>query len=141
MAVPLHQALGRIVLVLLHLALVPDDLAVQFVDKFINGGVQILVRTLRKEIATLDMDVAFGALSFFLFFLLLHGKQHFDINDLVKMPGDPIKLGGHVGTQGRGDFEMVTADRQVHEEPPVALWVEKAAFSSNGQGNRILPSQ
>jgi hypothetical protein len=57
------------------------------------------------------------------------------------MPGDPIKLGGHVGTQGRGDFEMVTADRQVHEEPPVALWVEKAAFSSNGQGNRILPSQ
>jgi hypothetical protein len=91
MAVPLHQALGRIVLVLLHLALVPDHLAVQLVDKFINGGVQILVRTLRKEIATLDMDVAFGALSFFLFFLLLHGKQHFDINDLVKMPGDPIK--------------------------------------------------
>jgi hypothetical protein len=30
---------------------------------------------------------------------------------------------------------VVTADRQVHEEPPVALWVEKAVFSANGWGD------
>jgi hypothetical protein len=31
------------------------------------------------------------------------------------VPSDPIKLGRHVIPKCRGDFEMVTADRQVHE--------------------------
>jgi len=31
------------------------------------------------------------------------------------VPGDPIKLVGHVIAKCRGDFEMVTADRQIHE--------------------------
>jgi hypothetical protein len=84
------------------------------------------------------MNIAFGTLSFFLFFLLLHGEQHFDIYNLVKMPGNSIELGGHIGTQCRGDFEVVTADRQVHEEPPVALGVKKTVFSANGRGNRLL---
>jgi hypothetical protein len=61
------------------------------------------------------VDLAFGALSSFLFLLLFDGEKHLDIDDLVKVPGDSIKLGGHVIAQGLGNFEMVTADRQVHE--------------------------
>jgi hypothetical protein len=79
------------------------------------------------------MDVALRSLPLLFFLLFLHSKQHFDVNDLVKVPGESIKLGGHIGAQGGGDFEVVTADRQVHEEPPVALGVEKAVLFANGR--------
>jgi hypothetical protein len=128
----LHQSFGRLVLVFLHFVFVPHDLAVELVDQFINRRIQVFVRTLGKQVAAFDMNIAFGTLSFFLFFLLLHGEQHFDIYNLVKMPGNSIELGGHIGTQCRGDFEVVTADRQVHEEPPVALGVKKTVCSANG---------
>jgi len=41
------------------------------------------------------------------------------------MPHDPIKLGRNVTAQGWGDFEVMTADRQVHKWPPVALGLKK----------------
>jgi hypothetical protein len=31
------------------------------------------------------------------------------------MAGDPVQLGGDVVAQGWGNFEVVTADRQVHK--------------------------
>jgi hypothetical protein len=37
-----------------------------------------------------------------------------------------IKLGRDISAQGWGNFEVVTADRQVHEKPPVALGIENS---------------
>jgi hypothetical protein len=70
------------------------------------------------------MDVAFGALPSLLFLLFLHTQDHFDINHLVKVTVNSIQLGRDVTAQGRCNFEMVTADRQVHEAPPVALGMD-----------------
>jgi hypothetical protein len=61
------------------------------------------------------MDHALGALSSFLFPEFVHSEQHPNVDDLVEVPRDPIKLGGHVIAKRRGDFEVVTADRQVHK--------------------------
>jgi hypothetical protein len=91
------------------------DLPVELVDQLIQGSVEIFVGTFREHVVTLDVNLAFGALSSFLFLLFFHCEQHPDIDDLVKVPGDPIKLGSHVIAKCRGDFEMVTADRQIHE--------------------------
>ena len=35
--------------------------------------------------------------------------------DLDEMARDPVQLARHLAAQCRGDFEVVTADRQVHE--------------------------
>jgi hypothetical protein len=61
------------------------------------------------------VDLALGALSSLLLLLLDDGKQNLDVHDLVEVAGDPIELGGHVAAKRGGDFEVVTADRQVHE--------------------------
>jgi hypothetical protein len=71
--------------------------------------------TFREQVAALDVNIAFGTLPFFLLLLLLNREEHLDIDNLVKVSGDSIKLGRNVTAQGRGDFEMMTADRQVHE--------------------------
>jgi hypothetical protein len=94
---------------------VPNDLAIKFVHQLIHRSVQISVGTFGKHVIALDMNIAFGSLPSFFFLLLLHGKQHFDIHNLVKMPNDSIKLACNVTTQGWGDLEVMTADRQVHK--------------------------
>jgi hypothetical protein len=60
------------------------------------------------------MDIALGALSPLLLLLFLDSEQNLDINHLIKMPGDSIKLGGDIVAQGGGDFKVVSTDRQVH---------------------------
>jgi len=110
----LHQPLGSIVMVVLETILVADDLPVQFVDQFIHRSVQISMRAFCKHVAAFDMNIALGALPSLLFLLFFHREKHFDINNLVKVAGDSIKLGRDVTAQGWGNFEVMTADRQVH---------------------------
>ena len=111
----LHQALGGGVVVVLQTVLVANHLAVQFVDEFVNSGVQIGVGAFGKHVAAFDMDIALGTLpSLFLLFLLKR-ENNFDINHQVKVAGYSIKRGRDVISESRGNFEMVTADRQVHE--------------------------
>jgi len=57
--------------------------------------------TLREQVAALDMDIAFGALPFLLLLLLFNREEHLDIDELVKVSGDSIKLGRDVTAQGR----------------------------------------
>jgi hypothetical protein len=83
-------------MMVLQARLVPADLPVQLVDQLVQGRLEILMRTFGKHVIALDVDLAFGALSSFLFLLFFNSEQHPDINDLVKVPGDSIKLGGHV---------------------------------------------
>ena len=108
-------ALGGFVVVVLQAVLVAHDLAVHFIDQLIHRSIQIGVGTFRKQVTALHMDIAFSALPLLLFLLLLYRQQHLDIHHLVKMSGDPIEFGGDVAAQGGGDFEVVTADRQVHK--------------------------
>jgi hypothetical protein len=93
---------------------VPDYLTIQFVHQFINGGVEISVGTFCKHVASFDMNIAFSTLPSFLFLLFFNGQQYFDINYLVKVAGYSIQLGRDVISQCRGNFNVVTADRQVH---------------------------
>ena len=71
--------------------------------------------TLRKDVISLHMDAAFRSLPSLFLFLILNRQQNFGIDHLVKMSHDPIKLGRNVTAQSRGNFQMVTADRQIHK--------------------------
>jgi len=113
--VELHQPLGGIVVVVLETILVAYDLAVQLVHQFIHGSIQVCMRAFGKHVTAFDVDVALGTLPSFLFLLFFHREEHFDINYLVKVAGDSIKLGRDVTAQGWGNFEVMTADRQVHK--------------------------
>jgi len=99
----------------LQTVFVSNDLAIKFVHQLIHSSVQIGVGTFGKHVTALDMNIALGSLPSLFFLLFLHSKQHFDIHNLVKMPNDPIKLACNVTTQGWGDLEVMTADRQVHK--------------------------
>jgi hypothetical protein len=61
------------------------------------------------------VNVAFGALPSLFFLLLLNGEEHLDIYHLVEVTHDAIELGRNVTTQGRGNFKVMTADRQIHK--------------------------
>jgi hypothetical protein len=111
----LHQALGRLMVMILHTVFVPNNLAIQFVDQIVDGSIQVCMCALGKQVATFDMDVALGPLPAVFFLLLLYGKQHFDINHLIKMPVNPVQLGRDITAQSGGNFKVMTADRQVHK--------------------------
>jgi len=101
--------------VILQATLMPNDLAVEFVDQFVHGRVQISMGALGKHVGALDVNIAFGALAQVFLSLLFYGEQHFDIDHLVKMSLDPVKLGGYVTAQGRGNLEVMAANRQIHK--------------------------
>jgi hypothetical protein len=111
----LHQALGRLMVVILQTIFVTNHLAVQLVDQFVDCGVQISVSTLSKNIGPFDMDVAFRSLPAYFFFLFFHRKQDFDIHDLVEMADDSIKFACDVTAQGWSDLKVMAADRQIHK--------------------------
>jgi uncharacterized protein with GYD domain len=61
------------------------------------------------------MDIALGTLPSLFFLLLFNGQNYFDIYHLVEVPHDAIQLRCYITTQSRGNFQMVTADRQIHK--------------------------
>jgi hypothetical protein len=111
----LHQALGCIVVMTLDATFMLHHLAIKFVHQFIDCGVQISVRALGEHVGALDVNVALRSLSQLFLLLFFHGQQDLDVNHLVEVAFDPIKLGGNVIAQRRGDFEVMAADRQVHK--------------------------
>jgi hypothetical protein len=111
----LHDPLGRLVVMVLQAVFVAHHLAVQLVHQFIDCGIQIGMGAFGKHVAALDVDIAFGALPSFFFLLLFNGQEHFDINHLVKVAGNPVEFGCDVISQGRGNFKVMAADRQVHK--------------------------
>jgi hypothetical protein len=115
---PSGLAFGGNVVVILGSGFVTSDLAIQLVGQLVNGGVEISVGTLGKQVAALDVHIALGPLASFLFFHVVHCQQDFYVHYLVEMPGNPIQLACHIAAQCGGNFKMVTADRQVHKETP-----------------------
>ncbi len=77
-----------------------------------------------KDVFAFDVDGALGFLAQGFFGLVVHRQQHADIDDLVEMPSNPVEFGRDIRAQRRGDFEMVTVDRQIHGEPPKARVVK-----------------
>jgi len=86
----LHHALGGLMVVVGQLGFVPDHLAVELVYELVDSGVQVFMGTFSKQIAALDVDIAFGSLSFFLLFVFFDRQKYFDIHHLVKVPGDSV---------------------------------------------------
>lgn len=93
---PSGLALGSNVVVILGSGFVTPNLTVQLVCQFINCGVKISVGALGKQVAALDMHIAFGPLASFLFFHVVHCQQDFYVYYLVEMPGNPIQLACHI---------------------------------------------
>jgi hypothetical protein len=110
----LEQALGGLVVMVLASFLVRNDLAIEFVNQFVHGGVQVFVRAFGKQIVALDVDIALCALAALLLLLVVHGESDFHVDYLVKVTYDAIKLGGYITAHGGSDFKVLTADRQVH---------------------------
>jgi hypothetical protein len=106
----LHHAFGCTVVVVGDAVFVFDHLTIEFVHQIVHGGVQVFMGAFGKQVIAFDMDVALGPLAFFFLFLLLDGQQHFHIHHLVKMSGDAIEFPRDVLAQGRGHFQMVSAD-------------------------------
>ena len=109
-----HHALGRAVVVVRDAVFVLHYLSVQLVDQIVDGGVQVFMGAFCKKIIAFDVNIAFSALAFFLLFLLFNGEQYFDIDLLVKMSRDAVQFARDISAQGGGNFEMVTADREIH---------------------------
>ena len=124
-------------LVVLDAVLVAHHLPIELVHQFIDCGVQVFVGAFRKQVAALDPDRAFRALAFFLFLLLLHSEQHLHIHHLIEVAGDAIKFGGDVTAQRRRNFEMVTADRQIHKGVSLALGNKCRTTRVNGRPEKI----
>ncbi len=102
--------------VVLQTFLVAYDLAVELVHKLVDGGVHVFGRLFDEDVAALDVQRHLGLLAPLFLFLLLDREQHCDVDHLVEVSRHAFQLGEDVFTQGRGDFEMVSADRQVHRE-------------------------
>jgi hypothetical protein len=123
-------------MMVLNALFVAAHLAIELIDQVIHSGIEVRMCTFRKQILTLHVDVAFGPLSSFFFFLFFDGEEDFDIHNLVEMTRNAIKLGGHVRAQGGGYFQMVTADRQIHETPPNGFMVAKSTCNVD-QGTQV----
>jgi hypothetical protein len=103
----------------LGLGLVSSNLPVELVREFINSSVEISVRAFGEEITALDMYIAFCPLAFFLLCHVVHCQYHPDVNHLVEMPGNAVKLAHDIAAKRWGDLKVVTTDRQVHTETPI----------------------
>ena len=77
---------------ILQAVLVPHHLPVQLVHQFVDGGVQVGVRAFGKHVAAFHVNIAFRSLPSFLLLLLLHGEQHLDVHNLVKVANDLSSL-------------------------------------------------
>ena len=59
-------------LVIFDLFLVAADLSIEFIDQFINSGIQVFVGTFGKHVIAFDVYIAFSALSSVFFFLIFY---------------------------------------------------------------------
>jgi hypothetical protein len=70
---------------------------------------------LSKHVGAFDTNIALGPLPPLFLSLIFNRQQNLDIHHLVKVTQDAVKLGRDITAQGRGDFKVMAADRQVHK--------------------------
>ena len=107
--------LGDCVMVVLQPVLVAHDLAVELVHQLVDRGIEVLVRLFDEDVPALDVQRHLGLLPSFLLLQLLDRQQHVDVDDLVEVARHAIQLCEHVLTQSGRHFEVMSADRQVHQ--------------------------
>ena len=108
--------LGRLVVVVLHLVLVaarPGDRACPSAGRSRRRDPRCALSTKMSLPLTCSVTSAFCRRSFSL--QLLDRQQHGDVDHLIEVARDAVQLGEHVLSQSRRDFEVMTADRQIHE--------------------------
>ena len=91
-------------MMVLQTVLVTDDLPVELVDQFVDGGVEISVARFREHVIALDVNVAFGALP------VLFGADCVNPHEstTIRLPTDPAGI-GTLGVAGAGDHNILAA--------------------------------
>jgi hypothetical protein len=98
----------------LHDGLVLHHLAIQPVHQQVDRGIQVLRHTLHVHRLARQAQVDLGLLSFVFFGEIVDREDHVGIDDLIEMAGDALQLVLYVFTDGRGYFEVVTTDGEIH---------------------------
>jgi hypothetical protein len=102
--------LDRFVRVLLALVLVLQDLPVEAVSNNVDCRIKIGINRFGKQILSLDMKRDLGLL-----LKLFNPENRTDIDDLIEVTPDPVKLGHDVFAQRRGDVDVMPLDGEIHE--------------------------
>jgi hypothetical protein len=102
--------LDRFVLVVLTLVLVLQDLPVEAVGNDVYCRIKIGIDRFGKQILSLDMQRDLGLL-----LKLFDPENRTDIDDLIEVTPDPVKLGLDVFAQRRGDVDVMPLDGEIHE--------------------------
>jgi hypothetical protein len=74
-----------------------------------NGGVKIIVLAFREQLDTVGMYRGFRLLD-----QLFHRENHRHLRDAVVMPLQPLQFALHIRVQCGGDFQVMTADGELH---------------------------
>src|SRR5690606_21445368 len=103
--------LQRFVVVVLDLLLVLLHLAVELVDHRVDGRVHV-------AIVGFDEDVlaARAQRHFRLLVELVHRQDHADADHIVEVANDAVELRAHVVADGRGDFDVMPGDGEIHDD-------------------------
>src|SRR5258708_1979172 len=112
------MVLQRIVRMRMQTVFVPHDLAIEFVRYGVDRGVQIRVAALDEDLLSGDVTADFR-----LSCEMVHGEDHVDVDDVIKMPPDPGKFALDVTADRRRDRHVTPADDEIHA---------KRAFASKG---------
>ena len=97
-----------VVAVVFLFAFVFKDLAVEFVDQQVDGGIQVGIAAVGENVLALYMQGDLGFLH-----ELFHRENHMDAGDMIEMADDLVYLPLDVFTQGGGGFDMVSRDIEI----------------------------
>src|SRR6185437_14628254 len=111
------------------LLLVPQHLAVELVGEQVDRRVHIGIDALGVEVLAADVHVGFDDL-----LQLVDGKHDAHVDHMVEMPVDPLELGDDVRADGRGDFEVIAGEGQIHQ----ALLVDCAVSAGGAPRDAVL---
>src|ERR1700741_3760869 len=101
-------------LMVLHLALVLDDLPVELVDQHIDGGIQVFGDAFSMQILAAQVQVDFCLLPLLFFGELVYSQDDCNINHVVEVPSNSLQLVLHVFADRRRQFKMMSTDCEIH---------------------------
>src|SRR6185295_4554741 len=100
------------------LFLVLEHAAVELVGQQVDGGVHVFLGGVGMDRIAAHVQRGFGLLS-----ELFNGKYAVHVDDVVEMAGDTLELLFDVAAHRRGDFDMMTGKRQLHDASPFLAYL------------------
>ncbi len=125
------MVLERIVRMRMQTVLVLHDLAIEFVRYGVDRGVQIRVTALDEDLLPGDVTADFR-----LSCEMIHGEDHADVDDVIKMPPDPGQFALDVTADRRRDRHVTPADGEIHARRVLA---SKGLSHAHGGNLQRLP--